>query len=235
MLTSTVVRNVRFLVFLATSLSVFGTLFLASAQTGENRLEKYDWPKEPVSVESLYVGTQRIKLGKPFLSTDDWADHLRVTVQNTSGKAIKYLRLQLRFRRTDDASSRYLLFLDWPEELQPDQQGRPKYSDKLLRPGEQATLSTHIRVAYGKETLARRGRAAQFKHARLDIIAAAFEDGTHWAGGDIFREDPPKPGDMQSDWLFRNPHSADGAFADAAEVKRAVALHGIRDLRVAVG
>ncbi|HEV2827039.1 MAG TPA: hypothetical protein VGW76_05500 [Pyrinomonadaceae bacterium] len=203
MLTSRTARNVRFLVFLVTSLSVFGTLFLTSAQTGENRLEKYDWPNEPVRVISLYVGTQRIKLGKPFLSTDDWADHLRVTVQNTSGKAIKYLRLQLRFRRTDDASARYLLFLDWPEELQPDQQGRPVYSDKFLRRGEQATLSTHIRVAYGKETLARRGRAAQFNHARLDIIAAAFEDGTHWVGGDLFREDSLNPGEMQSDSSLR--------------------------------
>ena len=174
------IRSAIFFVLLSLLISTF---FLAHAQNGQIVIEKYDWPKEPVSVVSMQVGAERVWLGQSFQTNEDWVDNLRVTVKNTSGKGIKYLQLSLRFQSTDIEKAGYIFFLDWPEPLQPDAQGRPEYSNQVLHAGEEATLSTGITMARARQGMARLNRTVNFRSARLDITMADFNDNTYWMGG----------------------------------------------------
>lgn len=163
-------------------------------QPGERMVRKLSWPKEPVKIKSIKSKDKTIELGKKFSADDDWLKDLMVSVDNTSGKTILFIGIDLLFVRNDNSPEPPWSFtLAYGRRKLPNEPVRPDAPKPLLS-GENITISLYD-GAY--EQIIRRLHELNYddgiKHIKLIVNDIYFADGTRWYAGVLFYPDPNDP------------------------------------------
>src|SRR2546429_2639055 len=61
-------------------------------------------PNEPVKITTVKTKKGKVEIGKKFLDADDWFKELTIQVENTSGKKIIYIRIEISFERPEETA-----------------------------------------------------------------------------------------------------------------------------------
>lgn len=195
------------LLVMGISLTHGGVVNGQTGQPQERLLRKVSWPDEPVKIKAVKSKDKTIELGKKFSADDDWLKDLVVTVDNTSGKAILFIHIDLVFVRNDDSQEprQWSFELTYGRRKLPHEPMHPD-APKPLPPGETFNLSLYD-GAYEQieRTLQDLNFSGGIKHVKLIVNEVYFADGTKWYVGLLFNPDPNNPG-----WLPNTP-SSDGS------------------------
>jgi hypothetical protein len=176
-------------------------------QPQERMIKKLSWPEEPVKIKAVKNRDKTIELGKKFSAGDDWLKDLVVTVDNTSGKPILFIAIDLRFKRNDDSQEPpWSFMLAYGRRKLPNEPLHPD-APKALLPGEDVNISFYD-GAYDeiKRRLQELNYHGGIRAVDLIVNDIYFADGTRWYAGKLFYPDPGDPNTWSS-----NTQPNDGA------------------------
>lgn len=180
------------------------------SQGQERIIEKISWRAEPIKILRLETKGKAVELDKHFVEKDDWLKGLRVTVENTSNKAISRIVLDLSFPRPKGSSEELLstYTVKMIFERDPSDTSDGKWQ-RQVSPGDHADVKLlEVNFPFIKEDLERLGYPTKITHAQIMVSSVTFIDGSMWAGDDtILYPDPNNPG-KRIDPRFRQPGSA---------------------------
>lgn len=149
-------------------------------------------PGEPLKVTRVSMSETRAAAGEKSAAGVTWLDGLAVEVENTSGKAIKFLEVRVRFASGISQGRKPLLSL---------QHGRigaqPAGSQKAapFPPGARLTLTPAASIPEEKRRVILKGSQAPSPGGGVatEVGVVVFEDGTAWGNGMLHAPDPEKP------------------------------------------
>lgn len=183
------------------------------SQGQERIIEKISWRTEPIKILKLETKGKAVELGKNFLEEDDWLKGLRVTVENTSNKAISRIVLDLSFpspKGTSEDVPTYTVKMIFGRDPSDTAEGE---SPKQVSPGDRAeVLLLEVNLPSIKQDLERIGYPEQVTHAQIMLSSVTFIDGSMWAGDDtILYPDPNNPS-QKINPRFRLPGNSSNNF-----------------------
>jgi hypothetical protein len=179
------------------------TITYGSALQEQRRIvTKLETNKDPVKVTFVKTKKGAVEMGKEFMGDDDWFKGLKVSIKNSSGKAITYISIEMFFPRENSpvlAQSHdpmqtlpyaYTLGYGWKINMS----DAPPVGFKPTAPDKQIDLELSDRQYLEiKTALAQIGFPASIKNIRIRPEAVHFEDGTFWESGAWFKRDPNNP------------------------------------------
>src|SRR5215210_7549662 len=134
---------IMLLLVMGISLTHGGVVNGQTEQSQERLIRKLSWPNEPVKIKAIKSKDKTIELGKKFSAGDDWLKDLVVTVDNTSGKSILFIDIDLLFVRNDDSQEPQWAFkLAYGRRKLPNEPVHPD-APKPLLPGETVNISLY--------------------------------------------------------------------------------------------
>lgn len=171
-------------------------------QWQERSVEKSAYPREPVKISRVRNKKKGFKLGEKFQEDDNWLDGLTVTIQNTSGKNINSLSVDLVFLRPPDHETADDPPLGYPLRFNPS----PFHSEYALRdrsrvvkPGESIDLVLRDDEYEGIKRFLKELNYPGVHRVEVLIHTVGFDDGTAWSAGTNFQRDPEKPDKLVPD------------------------------------
>ena len=190
--------KVRILFFLTICFCIVGILGTRVTSQDEEVIVHKKFGDVPVKLVSVSAEKKEVALDKAFAKTDGWYKGLEFEIENTSGKTITYISLDLIFNR--------------PKELT-ESSGNDKYPFGLVIPfGERDDFminkSTGIEIKPNETvriplkenyfntlngSLLRLGYPAKFKGVQVIIREIGFSDETLWSYGLFYKQDPENP------------------------------------------
>lgn len=145
---------------------------------------------EPIKVKTFAVKTEQPRPGRSISKNDAWLKHPLVQVENTSGKAIEYLALEVRF--AEDQSFRAPFVLSYGQAP-----GRRSASESMgvLMPGSKVdvTVSQHACSGVRSHFLASCTPPLSGSRVTVRINGVVFADGTAWFDGLLHLPDVNDP------------------------------------------
>ncbi len=178
--------------------------FIALAQAKDvtkKRVNKLSFEKEPIEIIKVTANGKEITFGETFTDADEWLKDFTIKFKNVSEKTITYLSADLIFKETkiDAPPLAYSLYYGFS----PKDKSVDKNKLKLMRPGdidEMAISGAHFEKL--KRFVALKKDLNELTTADLTIQLVYFDDGMKWAGGDLWRPDPARPGSfiVASEW-----------------------------------
>jgi hypothetical protein len=185
-----------------------GGVYGQTAQSQERVIKKLSWPKEPIRIKAIKSKDKTIELGEKFSAGDDWLKDLMVRVDNTSGKTILFIGIDLRFKRNDGSPEPPWAFtLAYGRRKLPNESMHPD-APKPLLPGETVDISLY-NGAYDqiKSRLQELNYSGGIRGMELIVNDIYFADGTRWYAGKLFYPDPDNP----STWLSNTQSNGDAS------------------------
>ncbi len=194
-------RNIKIkvLLFLIICFCIVGiTSTKVTSQDEEEIIVHKKFGDVPVKLVSVTAEKKEVSLGKTFAKTSGWYKGLEFEIENTSGKTITYMSLQLRFTR--------------PKELQ-GSSGPDKYGYSMVIPyGEMndffANKRTGVEIKPNEvvqiplkenyyntlsESLAKLGYPSKFQGVEIVIHEIGFSDGMLWSYALWYKQEPGNP------------------------------------------
>jgi hypothetical protein len=163
-------------------------------QPGDRMVRKLSWPKEPVKIKAIKSKDKTIEFGKKFSADDDWLKDLVVSVENTSGKPILFIGIDLLFVRNDNSQEPlWTLKMAYGRRKLPNEPVQPDAPKPFLS-GENIDISLYD-GAYEeiKRRLSELNYDGGIKHIKLVVDDIYFADGTRWYAGVLWYPDPNDP------------------------------------------
>lgn len=168
-------------------------------QSQDRTVTKFRNGKLPMPLEIKAVKTKRGKgkIGEAISDDDDWFDGLTVTLENTSGKTIIYIRGGFLFFKPQE---RGVAEPPWYDTFNygrhPGVPGTVHLTALPLsvKTGEtlDITLSNSDYVSI-KQRLEQFGHPASVKDIKFNVEEIYYDDGTAWIVGDNYERDPNNP------------------------------------------
>lgn len=194
----------------ATSLLVIALVVIAYLGTPKLRAQEKDVVVRyrpgvaPIEIVSINVGTETHAPNKPFKGSEDWFKDLSVNIENTSGKNMTYIEVDITFMPPADSKK----LLPFRYSIINGNRGaalRQKDSGISLEPPQDANASSHnpyeIRAANpdqeyveNRASLNRMDYPVIVNEIEIQIEEVIFSDGTMWSTGRWYRIDPNNPG-----------------------------------------
>jgi hypothetical protein len=192
-------------------------------QLQERIIKKETWLNEPVKIVKIQVNKSPVLLDRSFLASDDWLKGLTISVQNTSGKTIKYIEIALEFPRTEDQgqeppSRDHLIYGEYPP--LPGENATPHPDQPPVLPGGIVDL---VLTDYDgtRRFLTETHYLASIKEVQISLDDIIFDDGTKFNGGQMWHRDPNdsnrwNPDPRQSGLLKKDQKSTNPVFIKAS-------------------
>jgi hypothetical protein len=199
------IRNT--LLGLLAATAVFGATLHGNAAAGEQHFRIVTRlpieSNEPVTITKLALNGERIVANEKFLADDDWLEQLRLTVKNSSNKAIRFASIQLQFPRPagfndsfaiDDVSYGNGALVSHPT--------LPDTKSEFLAPDQETNIqlspSDSSRIT---RLLALNGYKGRIENVAIRVGSIIFADDTMWHAGSLLRRDQSVP----SNWIAIDP------------------------------
>jgi hypothetical protein len=190
--------KIKVLIFSMLCFCIVGISGIKVTSQDEEIIVHKKFGEVPVKLVSVSAEKKEVALEKAFAKTDGWFKGLEFEIENTSGKTITCLTLQLRFDR--------------PKELK-ESSGNEKYPLSMTIPfGEKNDFLAHkatgieikpneiVKIPLKEyyfhtlnESLTRLGYPAKFKGVEIVIHEICFSDETLWSYGLFYKRDPENP------------------------------------------
>jgi hypothetical protein len=181
-------------------LGLVGTLSSSSGrpiQKQERTIKKVSWRNEPVKIAKLKIKGKPIGLGQSFLEEDDWLEGMTISVKNTSGKTITFLSMRLDFPRPESSSQEPVSIYEFEYGRNPlFASGSSLPNTPTIAPGESTEFSISDTIYAALKKLLS-DYPASIKKVEIVLNSVAFDDGTEWQGGGLYRRDPSDPGRLR--------------------------------------
>ncbi|HYP54113.1 MAG TPA: hypothetical protein VEQ42_11265, partial [Pyrinomonadaceae bacterium] len=147
---------------------------------------------EPIKVTTLPLKTDERRPGQVAAASDDWTSRPVVQVENTSGKAIRYLVVEVSLPGADSSGRQPLFLLGHGRA--PGRKPMPG-AGGALQPGAKVNLTVSRNSCSGPEPRFDAGvaRPPQSGRATSQINVVVFEDGTAWYDGMLYVADASNP------------------------------------------
>ena len=142
---------------------------------------------EPIKVTPLALSAD----GR-LAASDDWLERPVVQVENTSGRPIRYLVVEVSFPGAESSGQQPLFLLAHGQA--PGRKPAPKAAG-ALQPGAKVNLTVSQNGCSGARSplQAGTGRPSSGSRPTSQINAVVFEDGTAWVGGMLYVADSSNP------------------------------------------
>jgi hypothetical protein len=171
-----------------------------TTQSQERIIEKRSTsatPDEPVKITIVKTKKGVVGLGEKFQDDDEWFKGLIIKVENSSGKNITYINIEISFERPQDNDTIHepplVHSLTYGSRIS--LTGNPaQFEVNRLVPGETVDLVlSDIKYDRLKTILNKLKYPPSIKHLQMYIGEVIFDDNTSWSAGHMFRRDPNDP------------------------------------------
>lgn len=187
--------RIKALVFLMICFCIVGISGVKVTSQDEEIIVHKKFGEVPVKLVSVSAGKKEVALEKAFAKTDGWFKGLKFEIENTSGKVITYISLDLIFNRPKELkeasnNDKYPFGIVIPYG-QTDDFMANKATGVEIKPGE--TVKIPLKENYYNTlngSLLRLGYPSKFKGVEVIIREIGFSDGTLWSYGLFYKRDP---------------------------------------------
>ena len=183
----------------AIALLFTGLSTIGLAQKEHDRMiEQQSFSNEPVKITVVKTKKGVIKIDEKFNDGTDWLKGLTITVENSSGKPITYVRVGLSFPRPDNHETSkdnpYSESLEYGVDPVATEGVEVINQIQALAPGKSIELIMPDEAYVGTKALLKELKFPEnIKRVKVMVEAVGFEDGTVWNGGQFWRRDPTVP------------------------------------------
>lgn len=171
---------------------------LPALQEQERMIMKKTDFNPPVRIKAIKAKGRSVALDAKFVDDDDWLKGLTVRLDNSSGKSLSSVRIEVYFHRPEDQAQDppaiwYLDYGDYPFHYKTEEEIPPSRVKRVLA-GESVEVRLSDSDFNDMERFLKSTRYSSGTNAiELRITNIGFSDGTVWSGGRIFRRDPESP------------------------------------------
>jgi hypothetical protein len=171
---------------------------LEQEQSNQRVVHKKSDFSPPVAITLAKAKKGPIKFNGKFLDDDDWFKGLTVSIENTSGKTVTFISVEISFNRPEKQSEEpgavwHLDYGDNPFRYQSESL-MPPLRVKPISPGDTVEIRlTDNDFEQIKVFLKDAKYPASIKAIELRITDLGFNDGTAWNAGRINRRDSNSP------------------------------------------
>ncbi|HEV7642917.1 MAG TPA: hypothetical protein VGO50_03160 [Pyrinomonadaceae bacterium] len=187
--------RIKALVFLMICFCIVGISGVKVTSQDEEIIVHKKFGEVPVKLVSVSAEKKEVALEKAFAKTDGWFKGLEFEIENTSGKTITCISLQLRFDRPKEfkessGSDKYGFSMVIPYGDVNDFMAN-KATGVEIKPGE--TVKIPLKENYYNTlngSLLRLGYPSKFKGVEIVIHEIGFSDEILWSYGLFYKRDP---------------------------------------------
>lgn len=146
----------------------------------------------PVKLTPFTLKTGRNRSGRGASKNDKWISQPVLEVENTSGKAIKFLMVEISFPGSDSLGAEFPLNLSYGQS--PGQKPALKLPE-TVEPGKKVNLSVQQNASnlIKSRLLAARIQPPSGSRVRTQVKGVIFVDGSAWFNGVLHVPDPENP------------------------------------------
>jgi hypothetical protein len=185
----------------------------APRAVSERKLNKIDWPRMPVKVNSARLKRGSAVFGEAFADPDDdWLEGLAINVENTSTKPIVHIDVSLTFFKKEEGLVPERVPVAFPifygSGLGTFNTGR---TFQPVKPGESVdVVFSTDNLLQLKAMLVEDKYPLSFHQVDVCVEAIQFDDGELWYKSYIFYRDPYNPNRYVRDKYFKKGGKYEG-------------------------
>ena len=137
---------------------------------------------DDVEIEGIVVESRLVKIGEPFVASDDWIKNIGFRVKNISGKQLTAVQISLVLPEMSEGSPQ-VPFCYGCASIE---------KQKGIVPGEEVELTMPAGGLYPwlKSRITEKGGLSRISKAQIHIVFVTLLDGTVWSSGCVKTADP---------------------------------------------
>jgi len=164
-------------------------------QEQDRMVEKQSFSNEPVKITVVKTKKGVVNTGEKFKDEADWLKGLKISVANTSGKPITYVRVGLSFPRPENHETSkenpYGESLEYGVNPFATEGVETANQVQAIAAGKSTELIMPDEAYADTKTLLKELKFPEnIKRVIVLVEAVGFEDGTAWSAGQFWRRDP---------------------------------------------